>query len=73
MSAFDFYNYNIKQYKEDVKNLFYEVAMGKFEEISPLELKDLKVFVPLLARAFSEEAIEVKRIIDGRNIKILKK
>ena len=33
----------------------FDVMMEKFEGISPLELKDLQSFVPMLARAFPNE------------------
>ena len=59
--------------KEDIKSLLYNVAMGNFEEISPLELEDLKSFVPLLVKAFPEEAIKVKETIDNRGIVLKRK
>lgn len=44
-----------KKIREDVENLFYDVLMKDFNGISPLEIEDLRGFVPILARAFPNE------------------
>ena len=41
--------------KEDVENLFYDVYTNDLSSVSPMELEDLKGFLPLLIKAFPDE------------------
>ena len=41
--------------REDVENLFYDVLSENFNGISPMELEDIKGFIPLLIKAFPDE------------------
>lgn len=60
-----------RKIKEDVENLFLDVLMQNFKDISPLELADLQGFVPLLVKAFPQEYINATEKYKNKNNHIL--
>lgn len=62
-----------KKIKIDVENLIYDVMMENFEGVLSLELADLKGFVPLLVRAFPEQAMKAKERFEKNSFKVLSK
>lgn len=59
--------------KMDVENLIYDVMIGNFHDVLPLEIADLKGFVPLLVRAFPEQAIKANERYNKNSGKVLKR
>lgn len=57
-----------KKIHQDVENLFYDVLMENFENVSPLELRDIKEFVEILAKAYPNELQNAyKKTISSQN------
>lgn len=58
---------------QDVENLFCDVLNRNYQDVSKLEIEDLKGFIPLLARAFPLEKKSARERCNISNIKTLSK
>ena len=62
-----------KKISEDVENLIYDFMIGNFDDVSKLELYEIKDFVPMLVKAFPNEAKNAYKRYENKNCNILRR